>query len=66
MEGRTNKGKLNNPHQTHQTTQMNEMAGIIFNGKQPVIPVDGYEAVKDLKIIEAIYLAVKTGKKVNV
>jgi predicted dehydrogenase len=56
---------LNNPHQTHQTTQMNEMAGIIFNGKQPVIPVDGYEAVKDLKIIEAIYLAVKTGKKVN-
>lgn len=65
MEGRTNKGKLNNPHQTHQTTQMNEMAGIIFNGKQPVIPVDGYEAVKDLKIIEAIYLAVKTGKKVN-
>jgi predicted dehydrogenase len=66
MEGRTNKGKLNNPHQTHQTTQMNEMAGIIFNGKQPIIPVDGYEAVKDLKIIEAIYLAVKTGKKVNV
>jgi predicted dehydrogenase len=65
MEGRTNKGKLNNPHQTHQTTQMNEMAGIIFNGKQPIIPVDGYEAVKDLKIIEAIYLAVKTGKKVN-
>jgi predicted dehydrogenase len=66
MEGRTNKGKLNNPHETHQTTQMNEMAGIIFNGKQPVIPIDGYEAVKDLKIIEAIYLAVKTGKKVNV
>ena len=66
MEGRTNKGKLNNPHQTHQTTQMNEMAGIIFNGNQPVIPVDGNEALKDLKIIEAIYLAVKTGKKVNV
>jgi predicted dehydrogenase len=65
MEGRTNKGKLNNPHQTHQTTQMNEMAGIIFNGNQPVIPVDGNEALKDLKIIEAIYLAVKTGKKVD-
>ena len=65
IEGRTNKGKLNNPLETHQTTQMNEMAGIIFNGKQPVIPVDGYEALKDLKIIEAIYLAVKTGKKVN-
>jgi predicted dehydrogenase len=45
---------------------MDEMAGIILKGNQPVIPVDGYEAVKDLKIIEAVYKAVKTGKKVKV
>ena len=40
------------------------MAGIILQGKQPEVPVDGEEAVKDLKIIDAIYEATKTGKKI--
>jgi predicted dehydrogenase len=63
--GRTNKGELTHPHVTHQTVQMDEMADIILQGKQPVVPVDGEEALKDLKIIDAIYEAVKTGKKVE-
>ncbi|MEP6846690.1 MAG: Gfo/Idh/MocA family oxidoreductase [Panacibacter sp.] len=62
--GHTHKGELNYPHVTHQTVQMDEMAGIIFEGKQPVVPVDGGEGVKDLKIIDAIFEAAKTGKKV--
>jgi predicted dehydrogenase len=65
IEGRTNKGELTQPHQTHQTVQMDEMAGIILEGRQPIVPVDGEEALKDLKIIDAIYLAVKKGKKVD-
>ena len=65
IKGRTNKGELNYPHVTHQTVQMDEMAGIILGGKKPLVPVDGEEAQKDLKIIDGIYLAVKTGKKVN-
>ncbi len=65
IKGRTNKGELDFPHVTHQTVQMDEMSAIIFQGKQPVVPVDGEEALKDLKIIDAIYLAVKTGKKVD-
>ncbi|MES2429134.1 MAG: Gfo/Idh/MocA family oxidoreductase [Bacteroidota bacterium] len=64
--GHTHKGELNQPITTHQTIQMDEFSEIIFNGKQPVVPVDGNEAVKDLKIIDAIYLAVKTGKKVDI
>ena len=40
------------------------MAGIILQGKQPVVPVNGEEALKDLKIIDAIYEATKTGKKI--
>lgn len=64
IEGRTNKGELNQPVVTHQTVQMDGMAALIFDGVQPVVPVDGEEAVKDLKIIDAIYEAVKTGKKV--
>jgi len=63
--GRTNKGELNFPHVTHQTVQMDAMAGIILQGKQAEVPVDGEEAVKDLKIIDAIYEATKTGKKIS-
>ena len=64
--GRTNRGELNQPVTVHQTVQMDEMADIIFKGKEPVVPVDGYEGLKDLKIIDAIYLAAKTGKKVDI
>ena len=64
IKGRTNKGELNFQHVTHQTVQMDEMAQIIFQGKKPVVPIDGEEAVKDLKIMDAIYKAAKSGKKV--
>jgi predicted dehydrogenase len=65
IKGRTNKGELTQEHKTHQTVQMDEMAGIILEGKQPIVPVDGEEGLKDLKIIDAIYAAVKSGKKVS-
>jgi len=65
IQGRTHKGELTQPHITHQTVQMDEMARIIFDGEKPVVPVDGEEAVKDLKIIDAIYAAAKTGKKIE-
>ena len=65
IKGRTNKGELNHPHVTHQTVQMEKMAGIILAGEPSIVPVDGEEGLKDLKIIDAIYLAVKTGKKIN-
>lgn len=64
IEGRTSVGELNFPHVTHQTVQMEEMAEMILNGKQPVVAMDGLEGLKDMKIIDAIYQAVKTGKKV--
>ena len=65
IQGHTNKGEINAPIVTHQTVQMDAMSDIIFNNTQPVVPVDGNEAVKDLKIIDAIYEAVRTGKKVG-
>ena len=65
IKGRTNIGELTQAHVTHQTLQMEEMAGIILENKQPVIPVDGEEGLKDLKIIDAIYLSIKTGKRVD-
>ncbi|HEY9004955.1 Gfo/Idh/MocA family protein [Ohtaekwangia sp.] len=65
IKGRTHQGELTQPHITHQTIQMDEMAGIILQGKQPVVPVDGEEGLKDMKIIDAIYQAVQSGRKVD-
>ena len=66
IKGKTSKGELNKPHITHQTVQMDEMAAIILAGKEPVVPVDGEEGLKDMKIIDAIYKAVETGKRVDI
>ncbi|PPL02364.1 Predicted dehydrogenase [Parapedobacter indicus] len=63
IKGRTNKGALTQPHVTHQTLQMDAMAGIILDGDSPVVAVDGAEGVKDLKIIDAIYAACASGKR---
>lgn len=65
IKGRTNQGELQNPHITHQTVQMDEMAGMILENKKPLVPMDGEEGLKDLKIIDAIYQAVRQGTKVK-
>lgn len=65
IKARTNAGELTHAHVTHQTVQMDEMAAIILQGKKPIVPVDGEEGVKDLRIMDAIITAVKTGKKVE-
>ena len=65
IKGRTNKGELTHHHVTHQTVQMEEMSDIILQGKQPIVPVDGEEGLKDLKIIDAIYESIKKGKKID-
>lgn len=64
IQGRTHKGELNHPHVTHQTVQMEEMSDIILRDKKPEVPVDGLEALKDLKIIDAIYASIASGKKI--
>jgi predicted dehydrogenase len=64
IKGETHKGPLTEPIVTHQTVQMDEMAAIIFDGKKPEVPVNGEEGVKDMKIIDAIFKAVRTGEKV--
>jgi len=65
IKGKTNKGELTHPHVTHQTVQMDEFASIILDGKQPIVPVDGVEGWKDMVIVDAIYQAARTGKKIT-
>ncbi|MEP6674739.1 MAG: Gfo/Idh/MocA family oxidoreductase [Ferruginibacter sp.] len=63
--GRTSAGELNQPHKTHQTVQMDEMAAMILENKQSILPVDGAEGLRDLKIIDAIYSSLKSGRRIN-
>lgn len=63
IQGRTYKGILDFPHVTHQTVQMDEMAAMILDGKQAIVPLDGVEGWKDMMVVDAIYAAVKTGQK---
>ena len=65
IKGRTDQGELNHPHITHQTVQMDEMAAMILENKKPLVPVDGEEALRDLRIIDAIYRAVKQDARIK-
>lgn len=55
---------LNIRHTNHQAVQMDAFAKNILN--ETSVLSDGMEGLKDMKIIEAIYQAAKTGKKVMV
>jgi len=65
IKAKTHQGDLSFPHVTHQTVQMDEMSEMILNGKQPEVPMDGEEGVKDLKIMDGIVAAMTSGKKVD-
>lgn len=65
IKGKTHLGELKNPHITHQTVQMDEMAGIILENKKPLVPLDGEEGLKDLRIIDAIYRAVQQDGRIE-
>lgn len=64
IKAKTHKGEIEIPHVTHQTVQMDEMAAIILDGKKPTVSVDGVEGWKDMKIVDAIFKALKSGEKV--
>ncbi len=62
--GKTHLGSLKGAIVTHQTVQMDAMAGIILNDEKGPVAVDGEEGLKDMKIIDAIYKACATGQKI--
>jgi predicted dehydrogenase len=64
IKGRTNAGKMNLPQVNQQALQMDDFAYCILNNKPTRIP--GEEGLRDMKVIEAIYKAAATGKKVNI
>jgi predicted dehydrogenase len=64
LSGKTNKGPLNLPHTNHQALQFDAMGQAILENKE--ITATGEEGLRDMKVMDAIYRAVKSGKKEKV
>ena len=61
MAGRTPEGPMNFPQINQQAAQMDDFALCIKNNKQTIVP--GEEGLKDMKVIEAIYRSIASGKR---
>jgi predicted dehydrogenase len=64
IKGSTNRGELNLPEVNQQAVQMDTFSKCIFDDAES--NASGEEGLKDLKVIEAIYKATKSGTKVKV
>jgi predicted dehydrogenase len=64
IQGKTHEGRMNLPQVNQQALQMDDFAYCILNNKPTRVP--GEEGLKDIKVIEAIYKAAATGKKVSI
>ncbi|MEP7377107.1 MAG: Gfo/Idh/MocA family oxidoreductase [Chitinophagaceae bacterium] len=65
FKGRTSKGELNFPEINQQATQCDEIAKVLLNNKQLPSHITGEEGMKDMRILQAIYQAARTGNKVS-
>jgi len=61
--GRTSKGEMNFPQVNHQAAHMDDFAQCIVNNKPTRTP--GEEGMKDLRVLEAIYRSIDTGKVIK-
>ena len=59
-------GKIEHPYEVpwQQTRQMDDDAAAIMNKKPMLVP--GEEGLRDIRIVEAIYAAAKSGKEVKI
>ncbi len=63
IKGRTSKGEMNLPQVNHQAAQMDDFAQCIVNNTPNRTP--GEEGMKDMRVIEAIYKSIETGKVIT-
>ncbi|HKP33128.1 MAG TPA: Gfo/Idh/MocA family oxidoreductase [Chitinophagaceae bacterium] len=61
MVGRTPEGPMTFPQINQQAAQMDDFALCIKNNKQTIVP--GEEGLKDMKVVEAIYRSIASGKR---
>jgi len=65
-EGKSSAGIIKLPPIAQQKTQMDEICKVILANKKLPHHITGEEGLKDIKIINAIYKAAETGKKVSI
>jgi len=63
--GKSSKGPIRFPVINQQATEMDTIAKLILENKALPSHITGEEGIKDVRIIEAIYEAARTGGKVN-
>ncbi|GAA4916104.1 Gfo/Idh/MocA family oxidoreductase [Mucilaginibacter defluvii] len=61
IKGTTHEGIMNFPQINQQAAQMDDFALCVLNKKQTRVP--GEEGLKDMKVIDAIYRSIVSGKK---
>ncbi|RYY18248.1 MAG: Gfo/Idh/MocA family oxidoreductase [Chitinophagaceae bacterium] len=64
IDGRTSDGRMNFPEVYQQARQMDDFADCIINGRKTQVP--GEMGRQDVKILQAIYQSMKTGKRVAI
>lgn len=64
FEGKTSEKELKFPEINQQKTQMDEICKLLLANKKLPSHITGAEGLKDVSIINAIYKAAKTGKKI--
>ena len=57
---------MNFPTINQQTTQCDEIAKALLENKQLPNHITGEEGIKDMRILQAIYEAARSGKKVSI
>ena len=60
------KGELNFPNINQQAAHMDGNCNVILDNQKFPLHITGEEGMKDMKVIEAIYNAARTGKRVLV
>ncbi|HEX5169684.1 MAG TPA: Gfo/Idh/MocA family oxidoreductase [Cyclobacteriaceae bacterium] len=65
FKGRTSKGELNFPEINQQATQCDEIAKVLLAGNELPDHITGQEGWKDAKVMDGIYKAAETGRRVS-
>jgi predicted dehydrogenase len=65
FKGKTSNGEMHFPNINQQAAQMDGMGKLILENKPLPDHITGEEGLRDVKIMEAMYEAAKTGKKIS-
>jgi len=65
LKGMTSKGPIEQPVVNHQAAHMDGVCKDLLAGKQLPDHVTGAEGLRDVKLLQAIYQAAETGRKIN-